>query len=95
MESMMNGKIDIYLRIWVERADEDKYPVQDKDKLRNNLKIIQGYLCSFESQGLIVVNTSAAAFPQALDWLHNYLLQRIEEGISSVPSGNSEQVASD
>nr|GMD27784.1 P-loop NTPase domain-containing protein LPA1 homolog 1-like isoform X1 [Ipomoea batatas] len=95
MESMMNGKIDIYLRIWVERADEDKYPVQDKDKLRNNLKIIQDYLCSFESQGLIVVNTSAAAFPQALDWLHNYLLQRIEEGISSVPSGNSGQVASD
>nr|GMC69573.1 P-loop NTPase domain-containing protein LPA1 homolog 1-like [Ipomoea batatas] len=69
--------------------DGDKYPVQDKDKLRNNLKIIQDYLCSFESQGLIVANTSAAAFPQALDWLHNYLLQRIEEGISSVPSGNS------
>nr|GMD86231.1 RING-box protein 1A [Ipomoea batatas] len=75
-------------------ADGDKYPVQDKDKLRNNLKIIQDYLCSFESQGLIVVNTSAAAFPQALDWLHNYLLQRIEEGISSVPSGNSGHTAS-
>nr|GMD34055.1 P-loop containing nucleoside triphosphate hydrolases superfamily protein [Ipomoea batatas] len=46
-------------------------------------------------QGLTVVNTSAAAFPQALDWLHNYLLQRIEEGISFVPSGNSGHAASD
>nr|GMD55566.1 2-phosphoglycerate kinase [Ipomoea batatas] len=84
------------LEEWIStRTGGDKYPVQDKDKLRNNLKIIQDYLCSFESQGLTVVNTSAAAFPQALDWLHNYLLQRIEEGISSVPSGNSGQAASD
>nr|GMD56008.1 P-loop NTPase domain-containing protein LPA1 homolog 1-like [Ipomoea batatas] len=78
-----------------DQTDGDKFPVQDKDKLRNNLKIIQDYLCSFGSQGLIVANTSAAAFPQALDWLHNYLLQRIEEGISSIPSGNSGQAASD
>ncbi|XP_021721814.1 uncharacterized protein LOC110689344 [Chenopodium quinoa] len=62
----------------------DNSVVKDKDKLMKNLKIIQDYLCSFESQGLTVVNISATTFPQTLDWLHSYLLQCIEQGTSSV-----------
>ncbi|PPS14534.1 hypothetical protein GOBAR_AA06045 [Gossypium barbadense] len=48
---------------------------KDTDKLITNLKTIQNYLCSFESQGLTVVNVAATTFPQTLDWLHGYLLQ--------------------
>lgn len=62
-----------------------------KDKLINNLKTIQDYLCSFTSQGLTVVNISATTFPQTLDWLHGYLLQCIEQGISSVSANSSRQ----
>ncbi|KAF8740625.1 hypothetical protein HU200_013786 [Digitaria exilis] len=51
---------------------------QDLRKLINNLKLIQDYLCSFESQGLTIVDMSANSFPQTLDWLHSYLLQCIE-----------------
>lgn len=60
----------------------DKCPDLDDDKLIANLKTIQDYLCSFTSQGLTVVNVSATTFPQALDWLHGYLLQCIEQGTS-------------
>ncbi|KAL8049888.1 hypothetical protein ABFX02_06G048300 [Erythranthe guttata] len=74
------------LEEWVSTRSNDKYPIQDKDKLIGNLKTIQDYLCSFKSQGYTVVNISATAFPQTLDWLHNYLLQCIEQGTSSVPS---------
>ncbi|XP_057834860.1 uncharacterized protein LOC131045309 isoform X1 [Cryptomeria japonica] len=56
---------------------------KDQESLINNLKTIQDYLCSFESQGMTVVNISATTFPQTLDWLHNYLLQCIERGCSS------------
>ncbi|KAJ9678881.1 hypothetical protein PVL29_020930 [Vitis rotundifolia] len=64
---------------------------KDKDKLISNLKTIQDYLCSFKSQGLTVVNISATTFPQTLDWLHSYLLQCIEQGISSKSSESSRQ----
>nr|XP_011468734.1 PREDICTED: uncharacterized protein LOC101310447 isoform X2 [Fragaria vesca subsp. vesca] len=57
------------------RTFSDKCLVQDKDKLISNLKTIQDYLCSFNSQGLTVVNISATTFPQTLDWLHGYLLE--------------------
>ncbi|KAF8780317.1 hypothetical protein HU200_001416 [Digitaria exilis] len=53
----------------------------DLRKLINNLKLIQDYLCSFESQGLTIVDMSANSFPQTLDWLHSYLLQCIERGL--------------
>ncbi|KDP24670.1 hypothetical protein JCGZ_26448 [Jatropha curcas] len=66
-------------------------PVQDKDRQITNLKTIQDYLCSFKSQGLTVANISATTFPQTLDWLHGYLLQCIEQGISSVSSENHRQ----
>lgn len=56
---------------------------QNQDKLISNIKTIQDYLCSFESQGMTVVNISATTFPQTLDWLHSYLLQCIERGIST------------
>ncbi|KAH9607370.1 hypothetical protein KSS87_020141 [Heliosperma pusillum] len=59
---------------------------EDKDRLIKNLKTIQDYLCSFESQGLTVVNISATTFPQTLEWLHGHLLQCIEQGISSTAS---------
>ncbi|XP_020094113.1 uncharacterized protein LOC109714096 isoform X1 [Ananas comosus] len=61
----------------------DKCLLQDHDKLISNLKIIQDYLCSFESQGLTVINISATTFPQTLDWLHSYFLQCIERGVSA------------
>ncbi|MBA0851241.1 hypothetical protein Goshw_016007 [Gossypium schwendimanii] len=57
------------------RTLSGKCVVQDTDKLITNLKTIQNYLCSFESQGLTVVNVAATTFPQTLDWLHGYLLQ--------------------
>ncbi|KAJ6712238.1 P-LOOP CONTAINING NUCLEOSIDE TRIPHOSPHATE HYDROLASES SUPERFAMILY PROTEIN [Salix purpurea] len=66
---------------------------EEKDRLITNLKIIQDYLCSFKSQGLTVANISATTFPQTLDWLHGYLLQSIEHGISSVSSENVRQQA--
>ncbi|KAG9135251.1 hypothetical protein Leryth_024539 [Lithospermum erythrorhizon] len=65
------------------RTSMKKYQIQDKRKLISNLKMIEDYLCSFDSQGLTVVNISATTFPQTLDWLHNYLLQCIEKGTSS------------
>ncbi|KAF5457686.1 hypothetical protein F2P56_021773 [Juglans regia] len=72
------------LEEWITtRTFKDKCLVQDKDKLMTNLKTIQDYLCSFESQGLTVADISATTFPQTLDWLHSYLLQCIEQGISS------------
>ncbi|TYH80469.1 hypothetical protein ES332_D03G134300v1 [Gossypium tomentosum] len=58
------------------RTLSGKCVVQDTDKLITNLKTIQNYLCSFESQGLTVVNVAATTFPQTLDWLHGYLLQQ-------------------
>ncbi|KAI5670226.1 hypothetical protein M9H77_10590 [Catharanthus roseus] len=71
------------LEEWISsRTSSEKFPIKDKDKLISNLKTIQDYLCSFKSQGLTVVNISATTFPQTLDWLHNYLLQCIEQGIS-------------
>ncbi|GMN41002.1 hypothetical protein TIFTF001_010234 [Ficus carica] len=80
------------LEEWIStRTFRDKCLVQDKDKLIANLKTIQDYLCSFKSQGLTVVNVSATAFPQTLDWLHGYLLQCIEQGISSASSKNGRQ----
>ncbi|PKA49373.1 hypothetical protein AXF42_Ash014275 [Apostasia shenzhenica] len=75
------------LEEWIStRTFGDKYPFQDQDKLICNLKTIQDYLCSFESQGLSVVNISATTFPQTLDRLHNYLLECIERGVSAASS---------
>ncbi|KAL3524151.1 hypothetical protein ACH5RR_016985 [Cinchona calisaya] len=72
------------LEEWIcTHTSKEKHQIQDKDKLIGNLKTIQDYLCSFKSRGLTVVNISATTFPQTLDWLHNYLLQCIEQGISS------------
>ncbi|KAF2315815.1 hypothetical protein GH714_040355 [Hevea brasiliensis] len=86
--------IEALLEEWiVTRTFSDKCPVQDKDRLITNLKIIQDYLCSFKSQGLTVANISATTFPQTLDWLHGYLLQCIEQGISSVSSEIGRQPA--
>ncbi|KAG4207321.1 hypothetical protein ERO13_A03G059300v2 [Gossypium hirsutum] len=75
------------------RTLSGKCVVQDTDKLITNLKTIQNYLCSFESQGLTVVNVAATTFPQTLDWLHGYLLQCIEQGISSESNEKSRQPA--
>ncbi|KAM7494632.1 hypothetical protein LguiB_029241 [Lonicera macranthoides] len=82
------------LEEWIStRTFSDKYPIQEKDKLVHNLKTIQDYLCSFKSQGLTIANISATSFPQTLDWLHSYLLQCIEQGLSSVSLGSSGQPA--
>ncbi|KAG8381532.1 hypothetical protein BUALT_Bualt06G0131500 [Buddleja alternifolia] len=79
------------LEEWISTRRSEKYPIQDKDKLISNLKTIQDYVCSFNSQGLTVVNVSATTFHQTLDWLHNYLLQCIEQGTSSVSTGSGDQ----
>ncbi|XP_024970678.1 uncharacterized protein LOC112509773 [Cynara cardunculus var. scolymus] len=80
------------LEEWIStRKFSNNYPIKDKDKLISNLKTIQDYLCSFQSQGLTVTNISATTFPQTLDWLHNHLLQRIEQGISSASKGSNGQ----
>ncbi|XP_008802820.1 uncharacterized protein LOC103716556 isoform X4 [Phoenix dactylifera] len=81
------------LEEWIAtRAFGGKSLVQDQSKLISNLKTIQDYLCSFESQGLTVAHISATTFPQTLDWLHNFLLQEltwifqlqcIEKGVSA------------
>lgn len=72
------------LEEWIyTRTFADKCLAQDQDKLISNLKTIQDYLCSFEAQGLNIVNISATTFPQTLDRLHSYLLQCIEEGVSA------------
>nr|GME00654.1 2-phosphoglycerate kinase [Ipomoea batatas] len=82
------------LEEWIANsASSKKSPIQDKDKLMSNLKTIQNYLCSFSSQGLTVVNISANTFPQTLEWLHNYLLQRIEEGVWNASCGSNMQAA--
>lgn len=84
------------LEEWVAtRTCSEKYPAQDKDNMISNLKTIQDYLCSFTSQGLTVVNISATTFPQTLDWLHNHLLQCIEQGTSHVSTGNSVEITKD
>ncbi|XP_038992307.1 uncharacterized protein LOC120115767 isoform X2 [Hibiscus syriacus] len=80
------GPEPIIIPIVLKMAEFDH---KDTDKLITNLKTIQDYLCSFESQGLTVVNVSATTFPQTLDWLHGYLLQRIEQGISSASNEHS------
>ncbi|XP_075084962.1 uncharacterized protein LOC107761597 [Nicotiana tabacum] len=70
-----------FLEEWVAtRTFREKHPAQDKDKVITNLMTIQDYLCSFTSQGSTVVDVSAATFPQTLDWLHNYLLECLEQG---------------
>ncbi|XP_039141735.1 LOW QUALITY PROTEIN: uncharacterized protein LOC120278990 [Dioscorea cayenensis subsp. rotundata] len=80
------------LEEWIStRTFGDKCILQDREKLTSNLKTIQDYLCSFEAQGLTVVNISATTFTQTLDSLHNYLLQCIEQGVSAASSKNRKQ----
>ncbi|MCL7024346.1 hypothetical protein MKW94_020435 [Papaver nudicaule] len=80
------------LEEWIStRTFGEKSLAQDKKKLINNLKTIQDYICSFDSQGLTVVNISATTFPQTLDWLHGYLLQCIERGSSSASTVTEKQ----
>ncbi|KAG0575024.1 hypothetical protein KC19_VG311800 [Ceratodon purpureus] len=59
---------------------------EEKEALLRKLQTIEDYLTSFEAQGMTVVNLSATAFPQTLDWLHSYLLECIEHGCSTSPS---------
>ncbi|PQQ04341.1 uncharacterized protein Pyn_31254 [Prunus yedoensis var. nudiflora] len=66
----------------------DKLLGQDRDKLISNLNTIQDYLCSFNSKGSTVLNLSATTFNPTLDWLHGYLLEHIEQGISPLSNDN-------
>ncbi|TVU48694.1 hypothetical protein EJB05_08339 [Eragrostis curvula] len=80
------------LEEWIAtRASRDNSLPQDHRKLINNLNLIQDYLCSFERQGLTVVDISADSFPQMLDWLHSYLLQCIERGLLAACSESCKQ----
>lgn len=68
------------LNEWIAcRAPElEGHPKVDPGVLLERLRIIQDYLCSFESRGVAVVDVSATTFPKTLDWLHGYLLSCIE-----------------
>ncbi|KAG6552523.1 hypothetical protein Mapa_005943 [Marchantia paleacea] len=71
------------LEEWIAcRSMDGTGPLEEKEALVSKLRTIQEYLCSFEEQGMKVVNISATTFPQTLDWLHGYLLQCIERGCS-------------
>ncbi|BBN03400.1 hypothetical protein MPTK1_2g23160 [Marchantia polymorpha subsp. ruderalis] len=71
------------LEEWIAcRSMDGTGPPEEKEALVSKLRTIQEYLCSFEEQGMKVVNISATTFPQTLDWLHGYLLQCIERGCS-------------
>jgi hypothetical protein len=56
---------------------------------------LQAYLCSFEAQGLPVVKLSYGCFGDALDKLHEYVLQCIKVAMqwdsSTAPSAAGEQ----
>ena len=47
----------------------------DKEAVLHKLRTIQDYLCSFEDQGVAVVDVSTTSFAQTLDQLHSYLLK--------------------
>ncbi|KAG2628418.1 hypothetical protein PVAP13_3KG385581 [Panicum virgatum] len=72
-------------------AFRDSFHPQDRRELINNLKLIQDYICSFESQGLTIVDISANSFPQTLDLLHSYLLKCIERGLLAACSESCNQ----
>ena len=78
------------LEKWVSRRSVDgKFLTKDQKSLISNLKTIQDYLCSFESQGTTVVNIFATTFPQTLEWLNNHILQCIEAGSPQSNTGNN------
>ncbi|KAL0400937.1 UNVERIFIED_CONTAM: hypothetical protein Slati_4123600 [Sesamum latifolium] len=52
------------LEEWLSSRSNEKYPIQDREKLIGNLKTIQDYLCSFKSQGYAVASVSATTFPK-------------------------------
>nr|XP_010322010.1 uncharacterized protein LOC101248109 [Solanum lycopersicum] len=75
------GDLPIFVPIVLRMADFDhKEFLEERVATRTFTEkdLDQDYLCSFTSQGLNVVDVSAATFPQTLDWLHNYLLQVLE-----------------
>lgn len=61
-------------------TDGDQHLEVDDHTLLERLRIIEDYLCSFEGEGVAVVNVSATSFSKALDRLHVFLLHKIEQG---------------
>jgi hypothetical protein len=51
------------------------------------VRLLQEYLCAYEAQGLPVVKVSYGAFGEALDKLHEYVLQCIKVAMQSRQSG--------
>jgi hypothetical protein len=47
------------------------------------VRLLQEYLCAYEAQGLPVVKVSYGAFGEALDKLHEYVLQCIKVAMQS------------
>jgi hypothetical protein len=56
--------------------------VQAGEALRR-MRLLQDYLCAYEAQGLPMVKVSYGAFGEALDKLHEYVLQCIKVAMSS------------
>ncbi|KAL2643848.1 hypothetical protein R1flu_011435 [Riccia fluitans] len=71
------------LEEWIAcRSMDGTGSLEEKEALVSKLRTLQDYLCSFEAQGVKVVDISATTFPQTLDSLHSYLLQCIERECS-------------
>jgi hypothetical protein len=51
------------------------------------VRLLQEYLCAYEAQGLPVVKVSYGAFGEALDKLHEYVLQCIKVAMQSRAAG--------
>jgi len=59
-----------------------KLAVSAEDALRR-MRLLQEYLCAYEAQGLPVVKVSYGNFGEALDKLHEYILQCIKVAMES------------
>jgi hypothetical protein len=69
----------------------DGLPQQQSDvtvsEALQRVRLLQEYLCAYEAQGLPVVKVSYGAFGEALDKLHEYVLQCIKVAMQSRQSG--------
>eukprot|EP00775_Hariotina_reticulata_P011609 gene11609-11753_t len=63
-------------------ASGSKVAVTAEDAIRR-MRLLQEYLCAYEAQGLPVVKVSYGSFGEALDKLHEYILQCIKVAMES------------
>jgi hypothetical protein len=71
----MQGLVDV-------QQQQQQDGVSVAEALRR-VRLLQEYLCAYEAQGLPVVKVSYGAFGEALDRLHEYVLQCIKVAMQS------------